>query len=132
MDVTPNNKDNWDFWLIALMLITALVSCFKHYDDEEVAKLTKGGRLRRTIVGGFGSSLIVFLAYEIMVGQLGFYPRVSLAIAGVIGFIGADEIIKLMEKHLDRYLTKKLDTADVNPPRPRDREECNHPDHKDN
>lgn len=112
MTTQNNNNGNYDLWLLLLMVGVMIMSSFKHYDDESIGNLSRAAKLRRVITGGIGSSIVVFLTYEILVGYLDVYPRMALGMAGLMGYIGAEAVITIMEEYVRKWADKKLGIKD--------------------
>lgn len=106
---TPTPPDgNFDIWLILLMIGTILLYGFKHFDDEEIDKLSKGAKFRKVITGGVGSSIVVFLVYEVLTTYFPVHPRLALGAAGLFGYIGAEVTIRFLEEIGTEWIKKKL------------------------
>ncbi len=103
-----NNDGNFDLWLLLIMIGVVILNSFKHYDDNELENLPKSAKLRRVITGGIGSAIVVFLTYEVLCGYTNIYPRLALGISGLVGYIGAEAVIVLMEDIVKRWVEKKL------------------------
>lgn len=112
MTTQNNNNGNYDLWLLLLMVGVMIMSSFKHYDDESIGNLSRAAKLRRVITGGIGSAIVVFLTYEMLVGYLDVYPRMALGIAGLMGYIGAEAVITIMEEYVRKWADKKLGIKD--------------------
>lgn len=112
MSTQNNNNGNYDLWLLLLMVGVMIMSSFKHYDDESIGNLSRAAKLRRVITGGIGSAIVVFLTYEVLVGYMDIYPRMALGIAGLMGYIGAEAVIGIMEEYVKKWADKKLGIKD--------------------
>lgn len=94
--------------LLILMFIAALVYCLKVLNSDDIGSRPKWHTIRRIMHGAIGSSIFVWASYEL----LKYYQlpdNLSLAVAGVIGYIGADTLARLIEKILDKLADRVSD-----------------------
>lgn len=97
------------FILGALAMVSALIYVLTILDKEEVIKHNrrKGYVIRRSIIGAVGSAIGVWLSFEIAV-YFGMPDSFALAIAGFVGFLGADTISRIIEYTYTKYIEHKF------------------------
>lgn len=115
MTGSGNGNNNADFWVTIASIGVGILFAIKQYDENP--ELKGGRKWRKLIVGSGGSLLTVWTLFELML-YIGLPMRLSLCLAGLGGYAGAEVFVKMflkfVEKKFDVIADEPIKRADEN------------------